>query len=370
MKILHLSDFHLGHRCYGITRRQEALRKNFSSNHSNGLVDIVLQKQPDVILLAGDLFDNSSPTYDDLDTLRKWIDRVKKETHCEVIGITGNHDKLPDSWMQVSEFLGIHNPGEYGGLNIQCSNHMYRTVLREYADSLEGCDILMLHQSMCGFLASVMRPEIDEETARVLASKCSYLALGDLHIHNRMQVDGCIVAYPGPIDFLRIGECSSNQFGGWLIEDDGNTLKTKSVSITPYQETYVYDIKDLEQYDSTINKIEEVENAFFVIRAIQHDMLEVLKERLVEKRDKCSSFCFCLSELESKEKRKDPLEEASDFDEDFMNIIRNDNSIEESDKKLATDLWGTHSPKGMQALLSHDLKDIKEEMNKDEDQKS
>jgi len=361
MKILHLSDLHLGHRCYGIIRRQQTLRKNFTEYHEGGLNDVVNKMQPDAILVAGDLFDNSSPTYDDMDILKNWIDLQS----CPVIGITGNHEKLPDSFMQASEYFGIHKPGNYGGLKIECENHMFRSTLREYAKKVEECDILMLHQSMYGFLSSIMRPEIDEETANILSEKCSYLALGDLHIHNRMKINNCIAAYPGPIDFLRIGE-SHNKFGGWLIKEDDGRIATKSVEIKPYQKTHIINIKTEEDYVNFQAKIDSYENDFLVIKAVEHSVLYADTYLMLnDRRHTCEKFCFKIEETESDAKEDSTeLEENSVFDEDFMNIVRQDKTIEEEDKKLASDLWSAQSPKAMQALLAQDLKEEKERENK------
>ena len=361
MKLLHLSDFHLGHRCYGIVRRQQALRKNFTGGHEGGLNRVIEDIGPDAILVSGDLFDNSSPTYDDMDILRNWIHQTE-EIQCPVIGITGNHEKLPDSFMQASEYFGIHKTGSFGDLKILCENHMYRSVLREYAKRVEECDILMLHQSMCGFLSSIMSPEIDQETAHLLSEKCSYLALGDLHIHNRMRVNNCIAAYPGPIDFLRVGE-SHNKFGGWLIEDKNGGLSSKSVEIKPYQKTHIVDIKTEEDYVKFHQLIKDCENDFLVVKAIEHPTLYAQTQLLLNnKRHECEEFCFRLDEVELEDdgETSTELENNSNFDEDFMNIVRKDKTIEEEDKKLASDLWNIKSTKGMQALLAQDLKEEKE----------
>ena len=357
MKILHLSDLHLGHRCYGNLRRQAAFRKNFTEVHEGGLNDTIANLNPDAILVAGDLFDNSSPTYDDMDILRNWVSFWQ----CPVIGITGNHEKLPESFMQASEYFGIQKPGVYGDLKIVCANHMYRSVLRNFADTVEECDILMLHQSMCGFLASIMKPEIDEETARKLADKCSYLALGDLHIHNRMKIDNCIAAYPGPIDFLRIGE-SHNKFGAWLIEEKNGGLSSKSIQLQPYQKTTIVDVKTEEDFAKLHKSIDCAENDFFVIKAEEHPTLYPQTELLLNnKRYECEQFCFHITPVSTEDgEDSTELEANSNFDEDFMNIIRKDNTVEEEDKKLASDLWTTGSTKQMQALLAQDLKELKE----------
>ena len=348
----------MGHKCYGIVRRQNALRKNFTEHHEGGLNWTIEQTNPDAVMVSGDLFDNSSPTYDDMDVLRNWIASVP----CPVIGNTGNHEKLPDSFMQASEYFGIHKPGMYGDLKILCASHMYRSVLREYAKVVEDCDIMILHQSMCGFLSSIMSPEIDQETANLLSEKCSYLALGDLHIHNRMKINNCIAAYPGPIDFLRVGE-SHNKFGGWLVTETDGCISSKSVEIKPYQKTHIINIKTEEEYLDFHELVKECENDFLVVKAIEHPTLYAQTQLLLNnKRHDCEKFCFRLDEVEIEDSESSrELEDGSNFtDDDFISIVRKDKTIEEDDKKLAADLWNNKTVKGMQALLAQDLKEEKE----------
>ena len=50
MKILHTSDWHLGHLLYNYDRREEQL------SMLNQMTALVCEEQPDVFLLAGDVF--------------------------------------------------------------------------------------------------------------------------------------------------------------------------------------------------------------------------------------------------------------------------------------------------------------------------
>lgn len=58
MKILHTSDWHLGHKLYGYDRTEE--------QHSflNQLKDIVLKQRPDLMVVSGDIFHISTPPTD------------------------------------------------------------------------------------------------------------------------------------------------------------------------------------------------------------------------------------------------------------------------------------------------------------------
>jgi exonuclease SbcD len=56
MKILHTSDWHLGHLLYNYDRREEQL------SMLNQMTALVCEEQPDVFLLAGDVYDTTQPS--------------------------------------------------------------------------------------------------------------------------------------------------------------------------------------------------------------------------------------------------------------------------------------------------------------------
>ncbi len=56
MKILHTSDWHIGHMLYGHDRTEE------QQSMLDQMVEIVAQEKPDVFILAGDVYDTSQPS--------------------------------------------------------------------------------------------------------------------------------------------------------------------------------------------------------------------------------------------------------------------------------------------------------------------
>ncbi|MCX6690916.1 MAG: exonuclease subunit SbcD, partial [Methanoregula sp.] len=56
MKILQTSDWHLGHTLYGKKRYEE-----FES-FLNWLIECINKEHIDVVLISGDIFDNSNPS--------------------------------------------------------------------------------------------------------------------------------------------------------------------------------------------------------------------------------------------------------------------------------------------------------------------
>lgn len=87
MKIIHTSDWHLGHKLYNWDRSDEEL------HFFNQLRDVVASEQPDALLVAGDVFHTGTPGND---VAKSFTDRLLDVTSAapgmETIVIAGNHD--------------------------------------------------------------------------------------------------------------------------------------------------------------------------------------------------------------------------------------------------------------------------------------
>ncbi len=86
MRILHTSDWHLGRIFHGVhlTDDQAHLLDRF--------VELVNDARPDVILIAGDIYDRSVPPTDAVDLLDDVLSRILLDYKVPVILIAGNHD--------------------------------------------------------------------------------------------------------------------------------------------------------------------------------------------------------------------------------------------------------------------------------------
>ncbi len=86
MKILHTSDWHLGRSLYGRKRYDE-----FSA-FLDWLVETINQQQVDALLVAGDIFDTSTPSNWAQTLYYQFLCRVAVSSCRHVIVIAGNHD--------------------------------------------------------------------------------------------------------------------------------------------------------------------------------------------------------------------------------------------------------------------------------------
>ena len=107
MKILHTSDWHLGHTLYGKKRYEE-----FES-FLNWLIECIKKEHIDVVLISGDIFDNSNPSIKAIELYFNFLGRIAK-SNCQYLILTaGNHDSpaLLNAPKELLRTLNIHSIG-------------------------------------------------------------------------------------------------------------------------------------------------------------------------------------------------------------------------------------------------------------------
>lgn len=86
MKILHTADWHLGKRLDRFSRLEEQVLV------MEELIQTADEQQVDIILIAGDLFDNFNPSVEAVQLFYKTLERLSLNGKRPVIAISGNHD--------------------------------------------------------------------------------------------------------------------------------------------------------------------------------------------------------------------------------------------------------------------------------------
>lgn len=86
MKIFHTADWHLGKLVQGVymTEDQEHVLRQF--------VDAVREEKPDVVIIAGDLYDRAVPPTDAVNLLDNIFKEIVVDNEVPVLAIAGNHD--------------------------------------------------------------------------------------------------------------------------------------------------------------------------------------------------------------------------------------------------------------------------------------
>ncbi len=109
MKILHTADWHLGKRLDRFSRMEEQIQV------MDEIVAIADEQQVDLVLIAGDLFDNFNPSVEAVELFYKTLKRLSNYGKRPIIAIAGNHDSpslidAPDPLARASGIILIGHP--------------------------------------------------------------------------------------------------------------------------------------------------------------------------------------------------------------------------------------------------------------------
>ncbi|MBP9742295.1 MAG: exonuclease SbcCD subunit D C-terminal domain-containing protein [Burkholderiales bacterium] len=105
MKILHTSDWHLGRTLYGKKRYAEF------QLFLDWMLQTIEQEKPDILLIAGDIFDTTTPSNKTQELYYQFLCKVSINTDCRhIVIIGGNHDSptLLNAPSTILKQLKIH----------------------------------------------------------------------------------------------------------------------------------------------------------------------------------------------------------------------------------------------------------------------
>ncbi|NOY72087.1 MAG: exonuclease subunit SbcD [Gammaproteobacteria bacterium] len=134
MKILHTSDWHLGRSLYGRKRDEE-----FDSFLS-WLTETIQQEQVDVLLVAGDIFDTTTPTNRAQALYYQFLCRVAASSCRHVIVIAGNHDS-PSFLNAPKELLRVLNVHVIGSSTENCKDEVLLLQRQDGSPELIVCAV-------------------------------------------------------------------------------------------------------------------------------------------------------------------------------------------------------------------------------------
>lgn len=110
MKILHTSDWHIGRQLHNVSLLQD------QAHVLDQIINIVIEQQVDVVLIAGDIYDRAIPPAAAITLVDEVLDRLCRELNLPVIVIAGNHDS-PERLGFASRQLSRANLHICGALN-------------------------------------------------------------------------------------------------------------------------------------------------------------------------------------------------------------------------------------------------------------
>jgi DNA repair protein SbcD/Mre11 len=107
MKVLHTSDWHIGRALYGRKRYEEC------EAFLNWLAGLIEKEHIDLLLVAGDVFDNSTPSNHAQELYYRFLCRVAATANRHVVITAGNHDSpsFLNAPKELLRFLNVHVVG-------------------------------------------------------------------------------------------------------------------------------------------------------------------------------------------------------------------------------------------------------------------
>jgi DNA repair protein SbcD/Mre11 len=218
MRIIHLADTHLGYRQFagkldptrGLNQREVDV---YNAWHQ--AIDIAIERRPDVVLHAGDLFDSARPSpravAEALDGFLKL-----READIPTIVIAGNHStprfRSGGSVFEILERFGIeavwNGPRtiQVDGIAIHALPHepdaekLLCDIRELRPDGSASANVLLLHAGLEGVRQDYGEVnEIELDPGVLAAVEYDYIALGHLH---RYQVPQVNAIYSGSLERL------------------------------------------------------------------------------------------------------------------------------------------------------------------------
>lgn len=230
MRIAHASDLHLGfHRYARMAPGGRNQRELDVANAFKATVDGIIAAAPDLVLIAGDVFDSGRPSnHADQDAVRGILRIRHALPKVPVLIVEGNHDEAKmggGSPLAVLAQIGakVVVKAERVALpsldaHVLCvPDRDLRTVALEPGTE-SGVHLLLAHGSIGGRLASL--PGADVLSAAAISPAFQYAALGDYHCVEQIAPNAW---YSGAIEFTSSDPW--REIGtpkGWLLIEDGS----------------------------------------------------------------------------------------------------------------------------------------------------
>ena len=214
MRIAHIADPHLGYRAYnritsqGINRREADVFKAFQSSLAK-----VAEIQPDLILIAGDLFHVVRPSNLTIQQTFREFALLRAKTNAPVVILGGNHDSprsaqtgcildlfsnLPGIYVAHSEYVQI--PIRELNTSVFCLCHRalpQLSSLKIEPDPSSKYNILMVH----GTIEGVIRHAYDLyeiSRSQVISDAWDYIAFGHYHCFTELAPNAF---YSGSLEY-------------------------------------------------------------------------------------------------------------------------------------------------------------------------
>ena len=292
MKFIHIADTHLGLASFnrldpdsGMNLREKQVYDNFLA-----AVDVIIKEKPDVLIHAGDLFEQVKPKTKAYTTVLEALDRLHA-VGIPFVVIAGNHSMIKTRYTTSPYEVLTYHPSritaafrfryekvEIGDTIFHLIPNMlrpedYRTAYDEIKLANDHNNVLVTHGLATAIrdkrLATVAEHELDNT---ILSDQFDYIALG--HYHRQVQITDN-AWYSGSTEYLTYGEVADDK-GGLLVDPGRHTVKHLDLPKTPMIDLGTIKCQGVHPQDITEEIIARVEQK----RVPKHAMAQVTLDGL------------------------------------------------------------------------------------------
>ncbi|GAB2575041.1 exonuclease SbcCD subunit D [Gracilibacillus alcaliphilus] len=297
MKILHTADWHLGKIVHGLhmtSDQKEAIDK---------LLGIIKAEQPDVVVIAGDLYDRAIPPREAVELLNDFLTVVTTEWHIPIVAISGNHDS-PDrlgfgaNLFQANQlYLATTIEDVFEPVILECRGqkvtfHLVPYLEPEQVKHYFQEPAIQTHQQAMERIVQELEPVLSSDSKHVLVGHAfiaggmeseseerltmvggapyidvavlepfDYVALG--HLHQPQKIKRETVRYSGSL--MKYSFSEANHHKSVTLADIGEEIQLKKIALQPRR-----DLRVIEGYfaDLLAGKVEPASEDYLLIRLL------------------------------------------------------------------------------------------------------
>ncbi|GAB6065154.1 exonuclease SbcCD subunit D [Aquifex pyrophilus] len=339
MRLLHLSDVHAGKSLGRVSRNEDV------SYALSQVIDFCKESRPDLVLVAGDLFDKANPDNEAKEVVFDFFLRLRSLNIPSVV-IAGNHDsyefmKSIGKLLKVINVHVFHKPDlengvfEFGELKVACLPYPSERVITgagsesklSYALAVEKAikylykkvedarfKVLLSHLFIAG--SKFTRTEREASISQYYAIEPTsipegfdYVALGHVHRYQRLERVPSPAYYTGSLFQLDFSEAGSDKFFNFVELKEDSPPHVEAIKLSLKNPLHEVEI-DQRDYLKSLEEIKKLQGYLKVrIRVSDKTRLNFVMERV---REVLGDKLIKMELLESSQQRKREENEKSE----------------------------------------------------------
>jgi DNA repair exonuclease SbcCD nuclease subunit len=268
IKVIHTADWHLRDMQFG----KNARAQDFTDSVFR-IVDIAVQNGVDYILCAGDILNSKRPSSRNIADLIR-LNQKLLTNNVKLFVITGNHDKCHPSWIKVLQeemaetgHCAIYDI-DFQLVSMKARDGKEYTIygvpdmapddFRERNVDFPEADFMMFHALIKDFAAFDAGDKV-LKVSDLPSDKYKAILLGDIHTHKYIDLENCVVGYPGSTELCSRNE-SVNKFVTLFTLQDNGTLERESIPLKLNKPIIADDVRTAEEANDLLIKINELKD--------------------------------------------------------------------------------------------------------------